>query len=124
VVAEVSESGSKANGGIVGPVKLNEVDPSIRTALEPLKVGEVSQPIQTARGYVVFKIESRTEAAPRPFLDVRDEVYQQIMGSRVAGETQKYLDTIRGTAIIEWKDDALRRMYEQARAAKSSLGRP
>ena len=32
------------------------------------------------------------------------------------GEFQKYLVRLRGQAIIEWKDEDLKKMYEQYRA--------
>lgn len=123
VVAEVSESGSKANGGLVGPVNLGEIDPGLRGVLEKLKTGEISESFRSTRGYQVFKLESRTEALPRPYNEVKDEVYQRIMQGRVEGETKKYLDGIRGAALIEWKDEGLRKLYEQHRS-QSPGGRP
>jgi peptidyl-prolyl cis-trans isomerase SurA len=124
VVAEVSESGSKANGGLVGPVNLSEVDPALKPVLENLKPGDVSEPLRTAKGFVIFKLESRTEAVPQPFAAVRDQIYQRIMGERVDGETRKYLDTIRGAALIEWKDESMRKLYEIGLQKRSAGGRP
>jgi parvulin-like peptidyl-prolyl isomerase len=124
VVAEVSESGSKANGGLVGPVNLGQIDPTLKPVLESLKPGEVSEPLRTAKGYLIFKMESRTESVPEPFAAVRDRVYQRIMGDRVDGETKKYLDSIRGAALIEWKDDSMRKLYEAGRARRAAGGRP
>lgn len=124
VVAEVSESGSKANGGLVGPVNLGQIDPTLKPVLESLKPGEVSEPLRTAKGYLIFKMESRTESVPEPFAAVRDRVYQRIMGDRVDGETKKYLDSIRGAALIEWKDDSMRKLYEAGRAKRAAGGRP
>ena len=124
IVAEVSESGSKANGGLVGPVNLAEIDPALKPVLESLKPGEVSEPLRTAKGYVIFKMESRSEAVPQPFTAVRDQIYQRIMGSRVDGETRKYLDKIRGAALIEWKDESMRKLYEVGLQKRSAGGRP
>ena len=50
-----------------------------------MKPGEISQPFRSVRGYQVFKLESKTEAVPRPFAEVRDDVYQRIMQGRVEG---------------------------------------
>ncbi|MEZ5316685.1 MAG: peptidyl-prolyl cis-trans isomerase [Vicinamibacterales bacterium] len=123
VVKEVSESPSKDNGGLVGPVNLTDMDPAIRQKLEPLKAGEVSEVIRSARGLVIFKVETKTAAEKRPFDEVRNEVYQKIMSERVSGETRKYLEKMRANALIEWKDDTLKKLYEQGRAQQDS-GRP
>jgi peptidyl-prolyl cis-trans isomerase SurA len=116
VVQAVSESGSKANGGVIGPVKLADVNPVLRDAVSSLKAGDISQPIRTAAGYQVVKVESMTPAELAPFDTVREQIYQNILNSRVDGETQKYLVRLRDQAVIEWKDDSYKMLYEQGRA--------
>ena len=74
VVAELSESGSKANEGLVGPVNLGEIDRTLAAVFDKLKVGEISQPIRSSRGYQIFKLESRSESTTRPYAEVRTEI--------------------------------------------------
>ena len=38
---------------------------------------------------------------------------------RLDGETQKFLEKLRGTALIEWKDDNYKAMYDKAIASKN-----
>src|ERR1041384_327729 len=59
LVTEASESQSKANGGLVGPINLSDMSTGIRDAIEKLKPGEVTAPIRTTRGYQIFQLESR-----------------------------------------------------------------
>jgi len=118
VVTEVSESGSKATGGLIGPVDLQQLDPAVGEPLAALAVGEVSQPIRTARGYTVFVIVSRTEPALHPFDDVRADIRRQVQFSRVDTERDRFLTRIRDIALIEWKDDTYRRMYEEELARR------
>ena len=124
VVNEVSEGGSKANGGIVGPVNLDDISPAIKDAVSALEVGAVAEPLRLAGGYHVFKVESRTEAETAPFDEVREQIYQRILMSRVDAETAKYLERLRAQAVIEWKDDASRKLYEQGLTTRQSSGRP
>ncbi len=114
LVAEVSEAGSKANGGLVGPVLISDMAEGLVRVLGPLKVGDVTEPIRTARGYTLFKLESRIEEGVQPFERVKDEVTQRILEGRLDEETTKHLEKLRAQALIEWKDEGYRLMYEKA----------
>jgi peptidyl-prolyl cis-trans isomerase SurA len=114
VAGEVSDAGSKANGGLVGTVVIDEMVPSLRDTLAKLKQGDVTEPIRFPAGYRIYLVESRTTAQVQPFEQVRDAIAQKIYQERAAGETKKYLDKMRAQALIEWKDDSYRQMYEKA----------
>lgn len=118
LVTEVSESGSKANGGLVGPINLNELAESLRSRLEPLKAGEITEPLRTPKGYQILKIESRTSAETEAYEAVRAQVGDKVYQARLATEQTKYLDGLRGQAIIEWKDEELKTLYERFHAER------
>ena len=120
LAAEVSESGSKANGGLLGTIVLDEMDPTLRTTLEALKAGDVSEPIRTSAGYTVFKLDAKSTPELKPFNAVRDEISQKVYTERVGVETEKYLVKLRAQAFIEWKDEILKKQYETALAKKSA----
>ncbi len=46
-----------------------------------LKVGEISEPLETSRGWSIFRVDERTEAAQRPFEAARDQI-QDILEKR------------------------------------------
>jgi peptidyl-prolyl cis-trans isomerase SurA len=119
LVAEASESPSKANGGLIGPINVSELAPQVRDIIDKLKPGEVSQPIRTPNGFQLLKLETRLDAAPEPFEAVRDQIADKVGSSRLDGEQKKYIEKLRAQAIIEWKNDDLKKMYEQKMAAKS-----
>ena len=121
LVAEVSESGTKANNGLVGPVVIGELNPVLAASLEKLKPGEITEPIRTRNGYQIFKLESRSAAEPEPFEKVRNDIFQKIYESRRDVELGKFLEKLRAQALIEWKDDNFRKLYEQG-LAKSKPG--
>jgi peptidyl-prolyl cis-trans isomerase SurA len=119
LVAEVSESPSKANGGLIGPINVSELAPQVRTVIDKMKVGEISEPIRTPNGYQLIKLETRSEAAPEAFEAVKDQIADKVGSTRMEGEQKKYIEKLRAQAIIEWKNDDLKKMYEQKMAAKS-----
>jgi peptidyl-prolyl cis-trans isomerase SurA len=119
LVAEASESPSKANGGLIGPINVSELAPQVREIIDKLKPGEVSQPIRTPNGFQLLKLETRSEAAPEAFEAVRDQIADKVGSSRLEGEQKKYIEKLRAQAIIELKNDDLKKMYDQKMAAKS-----
>jgi peptidyl-prolyl cis-trans isomerase SurA len=112
LVTEISEAPSKAAGGIVGPINVDELAQSLRDATDKLKVGDVTDVIRTARGYQIFKLEARTAQQLAPFDQVHEAITQKVYDERRRLETRKFLDRQRGQALIEWKDEGLKKMYE------------
>jgi hypothetical protein len=54
----------------------------------------------------------------RPFDSVRSEVENAIRNERLEPETRKMVDRLRAQAVIEWKDENYRKMYETARSQR------
>ncbi|MBI1875691.1 MAG: peptidyl-prolyl cis-trans isomerase [Acidobacteria bacterium] len=117
LVADVSEAPSKANGGLIGPIRRSELAGGLRDELEKLQVGELSSPIRTDKGYVVLKVEQQTKAAPMPFEQARQEIADRLFDQRRREELKRYLKKLRAEAVIEWKNAELKKAYDQYLAA-------
>jgi parvulin-like peptidyl-prolyl isomerase len=117
LATEVSAAASKANGGLIGPIALGDMSEQLRTIVEAMKPGEITQPIRTPRGFLVLKLETLKPAAVQPFDAVRDLVAERVHDERQRQEVRKFLARVRGQAIIEWKNAELKRAYEQQIAA-------
>src|SRR5687768_12698321 len=61
LAAEASDAASKANGGLIGPVKRDELAETLQKVLDSMKVGELTAVLRTPRGYQILKLESRTD---------------------------------------------------------------
>ena len=120
VAAEVSDSSSKANGGLIGPFALADVSDTLRKMLEPMKPGDVTQPMRTANGYQILKLETMKVAAAQSFESVRDLVADKVYDARQQSEMRKFLARIRSQALIEWKNQDLKKLYEQQIAAAAT----
>jgi parvulin-like peptidyl-prolyl isomerase len=118
LAGEVSDAASKANGGLIGPIKVDELAPALQTMLGKMKVGDVSEVIRTQRGYQILALESRTETKVKTFDEARQDISDRIADEKRRGETQKYLEKLRGTATITWHNDELKKAYEQALAER------
>jgi peptidyl-prolyl cis-trans isomerase SurA len=122
LVTEASEAPTKATGGIIGPMLTDDLSPAVGAAIGKLKPGEVTDPIRLGNGYRIFKLESRTAAEVEAFDKLREQIAQRIYDSRLGTETEKFLLKLRTQALIEWKDDAYKKMFEQAQAQKAKSG--
>jgi parvulin-like peptidyl-prolyl isomerase len=114
LAAESSDAPSKANGGLIGPISREELAPALQKQIDTMKIGEVTEPLRTQRGYQILKLESRTETKIRSFNEARDEISQRVGDEKLRGERLKYLERLRGQATITWRNDELKKAYEQA----------
>ena len=113
VAAEASASSSKANGGLIGPINLAEVSVSLQDMIAKMKPGEITTPIRTNRGVQILKLEALKPASTQPFESVRDLVADKVHDVRQQTEVRKFMSKVRGQALIEWKNDELKKLYEK-----------
>ena len=114
LAAEVSDSGSKANGGLIGPFPLSDLSDSLKQMVQTMKPGDITQPIRTARGFQILKLDTLKPAAIQPFESVRDLVADRVSESRQEAEVKKFLARVRDQALIVWKNPDLKKLYDQA----------
>jgi parvulin-like peptidyl-prolyl isomerase len=124
VAAEVSAAASKSNGGLIGPINLAEVSPSLQQLIAKMKPGDVTEPLRVTSGFQILKLETLKPAAPQPFESVRDLVADKVHDARQQVEVRKFLARMRGQAIIEWKNDELKKLYDKQVAQDASPGTP
>ena len=112
LAADYSDSGSKANGGLVGPLSKSDLSEDLQKALAGLKEGGVTPVLRTARGYQVVKIEKLQDSTTKSFEDAKSEIADKIANEKRKVEFDKFLDKLRTDAIIDWKNDDLKKAYE------------
>lgn len=122
VAAEASSSPSKANGGLIGPLNLAEVSPSVQDMINKMKPGDVTPPIRTNRGVQILKLETLKASSVPPFESVRDIASEKVHDARQQAEVRKFLSRVRGQALIEWKNDELKKLYEKQVALETGGG--
>jgi parvulin-like peptidyl-prolyl isomerase len=122
VAAEVSDSSSKANGGLIGPLALAQLSPTLQQTFEKMKPGDMTEAIRTPRGYQILKLETMKPAEVQPFEAVRDLAADKVHSARQQSEFRKFMSRVRGQALIEWKNDELKKAYEGQIAAEAKAG--
>jgi parvulin-like peptidyl-prolyl isomerase len=113
MATELSDSPSKANGGLIGPLSLEDLSPEVRKIIEPMKPGDITQLLRGTRGYQILKLESSSAAEIKPFDQARDDISNKVFNAKRQAEFQKYLEKMRAQAIIEWKNADLKKAYDE-----------
>jgi peptidyl-prolyl cis-trans isomerase SurA len=116
LAGELSSSGSKSNGGLVGTLRLDDLSEDRQQAIAGLKIGGISEVLRTNRGYEIFLLEARSETKVKTLDEARGEVSRRIADEKSVGATLKYVEKLREQAKIDFRNDELKRAYEKALA--------
>ncbi len=112
MAADVSDSSSKANGGLLGEIPWTDISPELQKELDAIKPGGFTRVLRTQRGYQILKVEGRTDGTLKSLEESREQVSEAVYESKRRGEFQKYLARLRTQAIIEWKNDEIKKAYD------------
>jgi peptidyl-prolyl cis-trans isomerase SurA len=97
---EVSEAGTKENGGLLGTIKKGDIAPELEAVAFSIPPGSVSPVIAMPHGFHILKVDARTEESVRPLEEVREKVREQIADRRYAKDLQAFLDKSWNEATI------------------------
>jgi parvulin-like peptidyl-prolyl isomerase len=112
LASQSSDSGSKANGGLIGPISRDDLSAELQKILTTLKPGEVTQLLRTPRGYQLIKLESSVGAKTKTLDEARGEVSDRLASQKRQGQLDVYLEQLRAQAIIDWKNDEIKKAFE------------
>ena len=122
LAADVSDSASRANGGLIGPIKLDDLSAELTRIIEAMKVGDVSEPLRTARGYQILKLETVSPKQMLAFEAAREQIADRILAGKRQRELVKYLEKLRTQAIIEWKNEDIKKAYDEGVKRQAGAG--
>lgn len=112
LAADLSDSPSKANGGLIGPISRDEMNEEVLKMISKMKVGDITPVINTPTGGQIFKLESSIDSTTLPFDAARGQIADKLGQQKIGSELKKYVQRLRAQAIIEWKNDEIRKAWE------------
>lgn len=89
LVKEKSIDPSKAQGGVVGWVLPNQLNPEIGTAVAKLNKGGVTSPIQTQSGWNIVKVDDKRPFKVPTLAEAQNQVRQQLLQQQRIGLINK-----------------------------------
>jgi len=98
LVKQYSEGGTREVEGILGPVSLKDLNPSLATASQGLKPGQISDPVDSGRAFHILKLEARTDAVTKTLPEVKDELYNAVREEKFRPRFDLYLKKL-------WKEN-------------------
>lgn len=112
--------GTKDNGGDLGWFNTDKMDATFTEAAYKLKVGEVSEPVQTQFGYHIIKLTGKKDKAP---LDdkMKKEIKEKIKQSKVdQTKVQEVMKKEIKNAKLDIKDKDLKKAFDNVLNADTS----
>src|SRR5262245_56799567 len=96
-----SEPGKKDPS--LGTLKIPELKPEVKAAVENAKAGDVTDPIKLETGFSIFHVDQRKEPNQLGFDDERGQnhIGRSLIDQRMGDEVEAYLTKLRGDAFIE-----------------------
>jgi parvulin-like peptidyl-prolyl isomerase len=115
VAREVSRDEATRNaGGLMASVQLGEGAPSAGMdeefieAVAEWKVGEVTEPIRSSRGWHVVMLEEKVEPGTKPLDEVRDQIRQSLLPAATREYYEEKLGELKESYGVRVNEDAFR----------------
>jgi len=99
-------------GGDTGLQPLQQLVPEVRGAVARLKVGAVSDPVQSNAGFHVIKLTEQQPARTATLDELRDQLTQALRAQRQEQIAQAYLDGMLNTATLSIDGAELNKVLE------------
>jgi peptidyl-prolyl cis-trans isomerase SurA len=93
----------KKSRGLIGEIRVSELQPDIKAAVENAQVGTITEPIKQDTGYSIFRVDQRKEAKLSPYEDteVQENIARILVGEQSEKQIDEYLAKLREEAFIE-----------------------
>ncbi len=95
---EVSDAGTKSEGGLLGPLGKGDLSPRLEELALTIPVGSVGPLLEMPYGYHILKVEERTDARVRQLDEVAESIRSKL-------DTRKYQEALE-TYLQQAREDA------------------
>jgi len=86
-------------------IKLKDLTPALKTAIDPLKPGDVTAPISTQRGLMIFQLVERRLGENRDYAAQKDRLMQELRMMELINQTAKWLAEQHQRVVVKRMDE-------------------
>jgi peptidyl-prolyl cis-trans isomerase SurA len=87
--------------GDIGFVPLATLQPAIRTGLDSLEVGQISEVLQNAIGFNIFRVVERRPERPFTYEEIKDELPDAVAEIKLRERYEEWVKGLRAKAHVE-----------------------
>ena len=98
-----SDGTTAAEGGDLGQFQRGKMAPVLEDATFALETGQVTEPIRTRQGYIIFKVVQHVHGGIPAYKDVEQQVGDAFYASRMEPAMRDFQTTMREQAFIDIK---------------------
>jgi peptidyl-prolyl cis-trans isomerase SurA len=98
-----SDGTTAAEGGDLGQFQRGKMAKVLEDATFSLKAGDITEPIRTRQGYIIFKVTQHNPGGVPPLKDVEQQVEDAFYGARMEPAIRSFQTTMREQAYIDIK---------------------
>jgi peptidyl-prolyl cis-trans isomerase SurA len=121
LAGELSDSASKANAGLIGPLSREELNEQLAKLISTMKVGDITPVMNSSTGAQFFKLEASVDSTTMSFEAARSRIADRLSQEKFAAELRKAMQRLRSQALIEWKNEELRKAWETGLTAEPTF---
>jgi peptidyl-prolyl cis-trans isomerase SurA len=96
-----SKDATAARGGWIGFFRKGSLSPEMEAGIEDLKEGQISEPLRTALGIHLLKIEERTSGDIRPLKRVWEDIQEKLYEEAAERQFEEWRKELRKNAHVE-----------------------
>lgn len=112
----------KENGGSLGYISIDEMDPNFESAAYSMQIGEISKPVKTVKGYSIIRVEDIKQnpfTTESEFLKAHDRLKAFARKRTFENAAKQFSNSLRKKLNVKFREDALSKLYDAIK--KSSL---
>jgi parvulin-like peptidyl-prolyl isomerase len=93
----------KKNKGLIGVIKVPDLAPTVKEAVEKAPAGSITDPVKLENGFYIFRIDQRKDSVALPYEDekVQDAIGRYLVNLKSEKQIEEYLAKLRDEAFIE-----------------------
>lgn len=90
---QYSDDDSKSQGGELGDFARGEMLDPIQNAIDQMKPGQISEPVQSEHGFHIIKLEAHDTPGVKPLPEVSAQIRDKLMTEKAKKQFAKWVET-------------------------------
>jgi peptidylprolyl isomerase len=103
---------SAAKGGDMGWAGQDQILQEIRGEVIGMSVGEISDPIHSAAGWHIVRLDATKPAQPRPLAEVKDTLIAMLRQQKLKDSQQAYVQRLLDKTPVSVNEAGLKKLFE------------